>query len=472
LHRLGRAGETSLGKRSLHTLNGRDCAANSQFTQPSVYRLPETSTLSDFHGFLCISERKDLNLPQQSEIGLRKKWTHQRGNTFTPSSFPRVYTAANGAESLSKISQNPEAGGDWSQDAPAPDHQCAPTTETGEPRNTTPPGNPRPEAVSQPAILTEVTRKAMATEFAILLPPQSLDAVELAVTTLERLDQIEQTLTIYDNGSEVSQINRTAGQGPAPASKSTFQLIERAQRWSQRTRGAFDITAGPLVKAWGFTERSGRKPSTDEVEAALAKVGYHHLHLNREHQTVQFDLPEMSINLGGIGKGDALDQIADELRRGGLNDFLLHGGSSSVLAAGDQTANSGLGWAIGIAHPTKPKRRLAGVRLRNQALATSGSGKQFFHHRGKRYGHVIDPRTGFPAGDLASLTVITDSAADADACGTGLFVAGTNEIETLSGEPWFPHAVLIRSGKRQDEVAINSLGEIEWADPPAEQNAE
>ncbi|HBV63598.1 MAG TPA: FAD:protein FMN transferase [Rhodopirellula sp.] len=309
----------------------------------------------------------------------------------------------------------------------------------------------------------------MATEFAILLPPQSLDAVELAVTTLEKLDQIEQSLTIYNDGSEVSKINRLASQRPVSASKSTFELIERALQWSQRTQGAFDITAGPLVKAWGFTERSGRKPSADEVEAALARVGYRHLQLNRAHRTVQFDVPEMSINLGGIGKGDALDQIADELRRGGLSDFLLHGGSSSVLAAGDQIANSSLGWAIGIAHPTKPKRRLAGVRLRNQALATSGSGKQFFHHRGKRYGHVIDPRTGFPAGDLASLTVITDSAADADACGTGLFVAGTQEMTTLSSEPWFPHAVLIRNGKRQDEVAISCLGEIEWADPPAVQ---
>lgn len=380
-----------------------------------------------------------------------------------------MYTAANGAESLSKTSQNPEGGGDQSHDASDADHQRAKATAFGDHRNAAPPDNPQPETASKSAILTEVTRKAMATEFAILLPPQSLDSVELAVTTLERLDQIEQTLTIYDDGSEVSQINRIAGQRPVPASQPTFQLIERALQWSRRTRGAFDITAGPLVKAWGFTERSGRKPSADEVATALAKVGYHHLKLNREQQTVQFDLPEMSINLGGIGKGDALDQIANELRRGGLDDFLLHGGNSSVLAAGDQIANSGLGWAIGIAHPTKPKRRLAGVRLRNQALATSGSGKQFFHHRGKRYGHVIDPRTGFPAGDLASLTVITDSAADADACGTGLYVAGTTEIETLSREPWFPHAILIRNGKRQDEVAINCLGEIEWADPPAEQ---
>lgn len=311
----------------------------------------------------------------------------------------------------------------------------------------------------------------MATEFAIILPPQSLDAVELAVTTLEKLDQIEQRLTIYDAASEVSEINRIAGQRPVITSLPTFQLIERAVRWSRRTRGAFDITAGPLVKAWGFSERSGRKPSVEEVESALAKVGYEHLQLTCDNLTVQFDLPGMSINLGGIGKGDALDQIADELRRAGVVDFLLHGGNSSVLAAGDQIANSEQGWAIGIAHPTKPKRRIAGVRLRNQALATSGSGKQFFHHRGKRYGHVIDPRTGFPAGDLASLTVITDSAADADACATGLFVAGTLELETLCREPWFPNAILIRNGKRQDEVTVSCLGEIDWEDPPADQTS-
>ena len=372
------------------------------------------------------------------------------------------------SEPLSETSENPDRCDKQSHDAPATGRKRERAAQASNRGDVPSIGNTQPGTTPETGLLTEVTRKAMATEFAILLPPQSLEAVELAVTTLERLDDIEQTLTIYNEDSEVSRINRTANEKPIPASTSTFQLIERALQWSQRTRGAFDITAGPLVKAWGFTDRSGRKPTSDEVQAALAKVGYQHLQLDRDQQTIQFGLPEMSINLGGIGKGDALDQVADELRRGGLNDFLLHGGSSSVLAAGDQIANSGLGWPIGIAHPTKPKRRLAGVRLRNQALATSGSGKQFFHHRGKRYGHVIDPRTGFPAGDLASLTVITDSAADADACGTGLFVAGSNEIETLSSESWFPHAVLIRNGKRQDEVAISCLGEIEWADPPVE----
>ena len=318
-----------------------------------------------------------------------------------------------------------------------------------------------------PPVLTEVTRKAMATEFVILLPPHSSKAVELAVTALEQLDKIEQNLTIYRPDSEVSRINQMADEHPVLISSLTFQLIEKAVQWSQRTNGAFDITAGPLVKAWGFTERSGRKPDSNEIESARERVGYQHLLLNSTQQTVQFAKPNMSINLGGIGKGDALDQIASELRQGGLNDFLIHGGNSSVIAAGDQNLSSGMGWPVGISHPTKPKRRLAGVWLRDQALATSGSGKQFFHHRGVRYGHVIDPRTGFPAGDLASLTVITDSAADADACGTGLFVSGSSEIEILSHEPWFPNTVLISQDERQDQMKVSCYGEINWADPPA-----
>jgi thiamine biosynthesis lipoprotein len=116
---------------------------------------------------------------------------------------------------------------------------------------------------------------------------------------------------------------------------------------------------------------------------------------------------------------------------------------------------------VGIAHPTKPKRRLGGIWLRDQALATSGSGKQFFHHRGKRYGHVIDPRTGYPAGDLMALTVIMASAADADAFSTGLFVAGKESIPEAAA--WeIPALISIAAGARQDEVTVESIGEISW----------
>lgn len=311
------------------------------------------------------------------------------------------------------------------------------------------------------SLITEVTRRAMATEFAVLLPARHSDAVEPAVEALEQLDAIEASLTVYQPESEISRVNRDAFAKPVTLTPATFSLIQRAVLWSQRTDGAFDITAGPLVEAWGFTRRRGRKPSAAEVGAALDRVGYQHLLLDQERRSLRFAQQGMSINLGGIGKGDALDRIAARLRRDGITDFLLHGGSSSIVASGDQEAGSELGWAVGIAHPTKPKRRLGGIWLRDQALATSGSGKQFFHHRGRRYGHVIDPRTGFPAGDLMALTVIMESAADADACSTGLFVGGRQAIPTSAA--WeIPAMITIAAGARQDEVEVESIGQVPW----------
>ncbi len=305
----------------------------------------------------------------------------------------------------------------------------------------------------------------MATDFVAILPAHRADAVEVVFAALEQLDRIESDLTIYRPDSEVSRINQDAANRPVAVSSPTFQLLEKAVRWSGLTEGAFDITAGPLIDAWGFTRRSGRKPTEQEINEALQRVGHSRIELGHADQTVRFQHPGMSINLGAIGKGDALDRIAATLRDQGVHDFLLHGGNSSVIAGGDQTPESGLGWAVGLAHPTKPKRRLAGIWLRDMALATSGSGKQFFHHRGRRYGHVIDPRTGYPAGDLLALTVLMPSAADADACATGLFVCGSRQIHGQRDLPWMPPLVMIKQGARQDAVELETLGEIPWCEP-------
>lgn len=315
-------------------------------------------------------------------------------------------------------------------------------------------------------LLTHVTRRAMATEFVVMLPPHAAASVELVVTALEQLDFIENALTIYRDDSEVSRANRLAASQPVRLSESTFRLLQKAIIWSERTGGAFDVTAGPLVEAWGFTQRSGRKPTGDEIDAARRLVGYGQLELSTEDRTVQFAKAGMSMNLGAIGKGDALDRLAAQLRSQGLSDFLIHGGNSSVIASGDQSHDSGLGWPVGVAHPTKPKRRLGGLYLRDMALATSGSGKQFFHHRGRRYGHVIDPRTGYPAGDLMSLTVLMKSAADADACATGLFVAGSDGINQWAKEDWLPPIITVEPGDRQDAVKVDWMGEVPWVDVP------
>lgn len=324
----------------------------------------------------------------------------------------------------------------------------------------------------------------MACEFVILIRdahqqigPRSV--ADVVLDALESVDAIEQRLTIHNARSEISAVNRAAGEHPVRVCSETFTLLEHAVRLSESTGGAFDITAGPLIDAWGFTTRQGRKPTLEEIGQARALVGMDQLRLDAEAWTAELCKPEMRINLGAIGKGDAIDHLASRLKDAGIRDFLIHAGHSSVLACGNQFEPLACenadgaerdepprGWKVGIAHPTKPNRRIAGIWLVDAALATSGSGKQFFHHRGKRYGHVIDPRTGQPAGDMLSISVVTSQAVDADALATGLFVNGRDRAREFAEANGPMPLIMVAAGTRQDAVDVETVGDWMWVDPP------
>ncbi len=332
-------------------------------------------------------------------------------------------------------------------------------------------------------LITEVSHRAMATEFVVMLAQPQPREVELAVTALEELDRFEAAWSVYQSGSEISRLNRAAGQAAIKLGPQTFALLEESVRLGALTNGAFDITAGPLVEAWGFTRRSGGKPTDDVIKQALELVGRDKLQLDPAEQTAALAVAGMLVNLGAIGKGFAIDQLASRLRRGGMSNFLIHGGYSSVLAVGDDHPATGGGWKVAIAHPLQTGVRLGGVRLRNQALGTSGSGKQFFHHQGKRLGHVIDPRTGWPAGDILSLTVVTQvpqigpilAATQADALATGLFVAGWQAAQEFQShsrrDSQYPGISLVAAlpTDRQADVTTARIGvaDVDWIDEPA-----
>ena len=305
----------------------------------------------------------------------------------------------------------------------------------------------------------------MATDFVVMVPesPANLSA---AADAIEMVDKIESDLTIYDPQSEISRLNQFAAEREVGLSSSSFELIKRSQLWSERTDGAFDVTAGALVDVWGFTQRKGQKPDKARIQQALANVGYQSLQLFPSRSAIRYLDRGMSINLGAIGKGYALDKMAAALKSRGVSDFLIHGGNSSVVASGDQSPGSKLGWAVGVAHPTKPVNRLAGLWLRDAAIGTSGSGKQFFHHQGRRYGHVIDPRTGYPAGEFLSLSVIASSATDADAIATGLYVMGVDATKRFFALDWINAAIMVTAGEKQDAVEVATLGDLDWVDPP------
>jgi thiamine biosynthesis lipoprotein len=273
--------------------------------------------------------------------------------------------------------------------------------------------------------LVRVGRRAMACRFEVLLPATRTAAIDRAAEALDVVDAVEDELSVYRAGSTLSRLNRSAAVRPVAVEAPLFALLDRSRQWYEQTGGAFDVTVGPLVRCWGFFRRQGRIPGPTELEAARAVVGTAHVQLDPLERTVRFARQGMEINLGAVGKGFALDAAKEHLAAGAEADVLLHGGYSSMLGCGSAEGEDG--WWVGIRHPLRPGERLATLRLIDQGLATSGSGEQYFRHEGRRYGHLLDPRSGRPVEGMLSATALAPTAAEADALATAFFVLGVEK---------------------------------------------
>jgi thiamine biosynthesis lipoprotein len=272
--------------------------------------------------------------------------------------------------------------------------------------------------------LLRLQRRAMATTFEVVLPFQTPDASALASAALDQIDTLEARLSVYRDDSEISLINQIAAFEPVQVADDLFALLDHCLTLTRQTDGAFDVAAGALVKAWGFHRRQARVPTKAELIEALSRSGSRHIRLDRQRRSVALARPGVEINLGSIGKGYALDRAAELLlQRADLPSVLLHGGYSSVYAIGTPPGDD-RGWPIGLRHPWNRDRQLAIVRLRDRGLGTSAATFQHLVHQGRKLGHVLDPRTGWPADTLVSATALAPSAAEADALATAFFIQG------------------------------------------------
>jgi FAD:protein FMN transferase len=272
--------------------------------------------------------------------------------------------------------------------------------------------------------IVHVARQAMACEFELQFPDDPRrNLTELALETFDLLETLEEQLSFFRPTSELSRVNLIAAEQPVKLEPGLFDLLTQARILSEETDGAWDITATPLWQVWGFAKRKGRIPSDEEIADALKFVGNYRWRLDPAEQTISFAEPGVKLNLGGVGKGYALDRCADRLLAGGMSDFLLHGGQSSVLARGGSDSSTHY-WVIGLPDPFHGRRRLAEIRLRDRALGTSSSRFQSFRHAGRLFGHILDPRTGQPAEGVLSATVLAPTAALADALSTAFYVMG------------------------------------------------
>jgi thiamine biosynthesis lipoprotein len=280
-----------------------------------------------------------------------------------------------------------------------------------------------------------VGRDAMACRFEVCLNAgETADGTALAVDALDLVDEIEGRLSVYRATSELSGLNATAASGWQPVSHDVFALLVRARELNELTQGAFDVAAGALVRAWGFLERQGRVPDPEALAAARERSGMRHVELDPEGRRVRFTRPGVEINPGAIGKGWAVDRALERLADAGVASVLVHGGQSSVRTRGLHGPDlpGRAGWRVGLRDPLRPARRLATITLRDRALGTSGSGTQFFVDRGRRLGHILDPRTGMPAEGVVSATVLAPTAADADALATALYALGVPGLDVVA----------------------------------------
>jgi len=322
-----------------------------------------------------------------------------------------------------------------------------------------------------------LARHAMATRFEIVLHgenPVSLRAAgEEALNEIERL---ETQLSLFKPASEISRVNAGAAYAPVRVSPPVFRLLQRAQQLTRETDGAFDVTIAPLMRCWGFLGGPGERPEPAAVAEARDHVGMHRVHLDDASCTVHFGKPGMMIDLGAIGKGYAIDCAVECLREAGVQNALLHGGTSTAYGIG--SAPDSDGWQIAIPSPVTMKQKTAErlqalgvgqsqpvqpethaleekpfaiVALRDSSLSVSAVWGKFFHSDGRNFGHIIDPRSGEPVAVAVLSAVVSPSATDTDALSTALLTLGPEGHERIAGlRPELKALVVAESGEAYD----------------------
>ena len=237
-------------------------------------------------------------------------------------------------------------------------------------------------------------------------------------------------MSIHRTDSELSRVNSLAVTTAVPVSAELFQVLQLSQDIAANTEGGFDVTIRPLADLWGFIWKEHRLPTEQELKDVLPLVNFRHVELDARDQTVRFWQPGVSIDLGGIGKGVAVDMAISKLRELGVTNAMVKaGGDVRVMGAPpDQEF-----WTVQLEDPLKQGRRI-NIPLRDAALSTSGNYENYFEVAGQRYSHLLDPRTGLPVQGVAACTVIAPTCAESDAWATACFVYGAQQsLKRFSG---------------------------------------
>ncbi len=240
---------------------------------------------------------------------------------------------------------------------------------------------------------------------------------------IDRIYEIEDRMSAFRPNSDISTINENAGKGKTKVHKDTFEVLKAAAHYAKSSKGAYDLTIRPLVELWGIGKKDSYIPSNEEINSVIRLVSYKDILLKEKIGTVELKKVGQKIDLGGIAKGYAADEVKRILLENSIKNAMINLGGN-ILTMGCRKENEP--WVIGIQNPLAPTGSYLGtIRLQEKTIVTSGSNERFFMKDGKRYHHILDPITGAPAeSHLLSVTVVCDSSMEADALTTAMFVMG------------------------------------------------
>jgi thiamine biosynthesis lipoprotein len=289
-----------------------------------------------------------------------------------------------------------------------------------------------PETVPPGYIQVVLSHPAMYTDFEFTIIAKEGSMTEAAASSaaqeaFDAIDRLESRISTWRPGTQASRINYEGAKKPVGVAMDLLDLVERSIQYNKDTDGAFDITVGPLVELWRACKKDTRLPTDAELGAARAVVGSDKLIVLHDDHSVGFTKEGMRLDFGGIAKGLAVDEAADVLRNYGVTCALLDGGSSSLLAMGAPPGKPG--WIVQLKHPYNDTL-LDQATIKDEAVSTSGYLHDFFEVNGKKYGHIIDPRTGMPVQGTMYAMVFGPTGTLTEALSKGFFVNGAAWAKT------------------------------------------
>ncbi len=298
----------------------------------------------------------------------------------------------------------------------------------------------------------EDSRVSMACTYTIAVYGTDSRQLPLVVNAaFEEVDRIDQLMSNYNPDSPLSQINKNASKEPVTVEPELFNFLQLCVYYSRESDGAFDITVGPLMKAWGFFRGEGRIPWFFELWNVKRKVGYQHLILDPKGRTVQFGVQGMELDLGGIAKGYAVDRVVGILKEYGITQAFVSAGGSTLYGLGAPPRRDG--WEVKIRDPLAPKdpsKNAGTVLLRDRCLSVAGNYEKFFQVRGTTYSHIMDPHTGYPVQNMLSVAVLTETGVEGDAVDDVFYVLGVEKSKSyLQKHPGIEVFFFLPEGQKQ-----------------------